>query len=525
VHCSLALGARLVGFPAEKAGRGVVSLSAGRLSIALISGSAPLLFGALAPTERHIHANENTEMKFKYIVALSFAIFVALCGAIAHSRGFGGYHGGVGGFHGGAVGGEFRGYHGGFGVGGMYSGALDGPRGFSGYGTNWSGYRGGYGTGARSGYQGGYGLGYGGSGGLAGFDNYNRPGVWGRGVAGWRDELGTGGGYANLGYGNPSEPLNRVRPSQVEALSRIPGYLQGGLPTDLSFHQANRLEHRYGYLGDARGLTAFDPAAEGSALRHAEAPQRITDATRVVDAGIRNPELNAVARDAAITHYWPEADLRARGNIIRRDVLAEAAVGPSWYDDYAGGWIAKNVVGELWTPAAWTTVNNWFGTAWPAVGYNYGNEITYDNGSVNLYGVPIATAAEYSQSAADLAAKGKEAPPANVQWLPLGVFAAVRGEEKNTKMMLQLAVDKAGVIRGNYFNTGDKNLQQIEGAMDKRTQRVSWVVADRDNIIFDTGLYNLTKDESTVLVHFGKDKTEQWTLVRLKRKAGQPAAQ
>jgi len=33
----------------------------------------------------------------------------------------------------------------------------------------------------------------------------------------------------------------------------------------------------------------------------------------------------------------------------------------------------------------------------------------------------------------------------------------------------------------------------------------------------ETGIYNLTKDEAPVLIHIGRDKTEQWTLVRLKQ--------
>ena len=35
------------------------------------------------------------------------------------------------------------------------------------------------------------------------------------------------------------------------------------------------------------------------------------------------------------------------------------------------------------------------------------------------------------------------------------------------------------------------------------------------NLVFETGVDNLTKDETAVLVHFGKDKTQQWMLVRV----------
>ena len=33
----------------------------------------------------------------------------------------------------------------------------------------------------------------------------------------------------------------------------------------------------------------------------------------------------------------------------------------------------------------------------------------------------------------------------------------------------------------------------------------------------ETGLYNLTQDEAPALIHIGKDKTQQWMLVRLKQ--------
>jgi len=45
-------------------------------------------------------------------------------------------------------------------------------------------------------------------------------------------------------------------------------------------------------------------------------------------------------------------------------------------------------------------------------------------------------------------------------------------------------------------------------------------------VVAETGLYNLTNDEVPVLVHFGADRVEDRTLVRLKQpeEQGQPSA-
>jgi uncharacterized protein (TIGR03000 family) len=48
------------------------------------------------------------------------------------------------------------------------------------------------------------------------------------------------------------------------------------------------------------------------------------------------------------------------------------------------------------------------------------------------------------------------------------------------------------------------------------TQRASWVVGDQKTTVYDTGIVNLTKDESPLLIHIGKERTQQWLLVRLK---------
>jgi hypothetical protein len=234
---------------------------------------------------------------------------------------------------------------------------------------------------------------------------------------------------------------------------------------------------------------------------------------------------NALNRADSLTRRLSPADLHILGNQIRHDYVNVNAFNNEWYNAWGGVWLAAQMGAyEPWSAATWSNVNSWYGTQQPPVNYEYGNDLTYNNGNVQLYGKSIATAQQYWQSASNLVTQGEEQPPKDAKWLSLGVFAAVRADESKSDMMFQLAVDKQATVRGNYFNTGDKNAQPLEGAVDKTTQRICWVVADRKNIVFDTGLYNLTQDETTLLVHFGAEKTEQWTLVRLKKpekKSGQ----
>ena len=223
--------------------------------------------------------------------------------------------------------------------------------------------------------------------------------------------------------------------------------------------------------------------------------------------------------------------MRVQGNYARNNFNHYNTFNNNWWHNHPNAWWGGYAAG-VWTAATWSALNNWFGEAWQPIPYDYGSNVTYQDNSVYLNDQPIAPAADYYQSAAGLAANRRagqhsqpncqransQPDPANAKWLPLGVFNALQPNEKTSDMMFQLAVNKDGIIRGNYFNTSDNNNQQVEGSVDKKTQRVAWVVEDKKNIIFDTGLYNLTKDETPVLVHMGKDKTEQWLLVRLKQK-------
>jgi len=57
----------------------------------------------------------------------------------------------------------------------------------------------------------------------------------------------------------------------------------------------------------------------------------------------------------------------------------------------------------------------------------------------------------------------------------------------------------------------------VHGAVDSKTQRAAWTVGDNTTTVYETGIYNLTKEQTPVLVHFGKDRTQQWLLVRMQQ--------
>ena len=110
--------------------------------------------------------------------------------------------------------------------------------------------------------------------------------------------------------------------------------------------------------------------------------------------------------------------------------------------------------------------------------------------------------------------------PNSSEWLPLGVFALVQGDQSDPHYVMQLAVNKSGALAGNYSDLMSGTNVPIHGAVDKKTQRVAWTVGNNKHTVGETGLYNLTRDESPALIHIGKDKTQQWTLIRLKQPEG-----
>ncbi|MEW6111638.1 MAG: hypothetical protein AB1664_05880 [Thermodesulfobacteriota bacterium] len=172
-----------------------------------------------------------------------------------------------------------------------------------------------------------------------------------------------------------------------------------------------------------------------------------------------------------------------------------------------------------WRPATWAALGVWVaGASWGSpTYYDYGGDVYYQEDQVYMGGKPVATADDYYQQASDIASSAPTEQQTESEWLPLGVFALSQLNANDSNMLLQLAINKEGVIAGTYYNTATDTARPVKGMVDKKTQRAAWTFADGKNtdIIMETGVFNLTQDQTEALVHFGKEKTQQWLMVRL----------
>ena len=100
------------------------------------------------------------------------------------------------------------------------------------------------------------------------------------------------------------------------------------------------------------------------------------------------------------------------------------------------------------------------------------------------------------------------------------MFSLTQGDEQQSNYVFEFAVSKAGVIRGNYYDGLMDSTTPVYGSVDPKTQRAAWTIGKKNDRVFEAGLSNLTADQCPVLIHIGKDSTQQWMLVRQEQKAG-----
>jgi hypothetical protein len=179
-----------------------------------------------------------------------------------------------------------------------------------------------------------------------------------------------------------------------------------------------------------------------------------------------------------------------------------------------------------WSAPSWNTCSTWYsGWGWNTpyyYDYGYGGNVVYVDRYVYINGQPIASAAQYAQSAAELAAiePSPEVAEEPGEWLAMGTFAiATSKEETDPARVIQLAMDKEGNVSGTMVNKETGKSYPVQGHVDKQTQRVAFTIGDNRDVVLETGVYNLTQQETPVLAHQGTDRTETYVFLRIEEPA------
>ena len=250
--------------------------------------------------------------------------------------------------------------------------------------------------------------------------------------------------------------------------------------------------------------------------------------------GIREPGsssgfggLGSLARSGApkghsSTPHVNQHALAEHGNHVRNSYHHDGCFRDNWWYRHHGAWRAERwaaaAAAYYYATASWAAYYSYCGYAYSSqpIYYNYGSYVVYENTNVYINGQAVATQQQYAEQAVTIADTGKQAQVSqDEEWLSLGVFSLVQTEQSTSNDLFQLAVNKSGVLRGNYYNTLTDTTLPVYGSVDKKNQRAAWTVGDRKEPVFEAGMANLTTSETTMLAHFGKDRTEQWTLVRI----------
>lgn len=207
------------------------------------------------------------------------------------------------------------------------------------------------------------------------------------------------------------------------------------------------------------------------------------------------------------TYYHSAAAISTQGYHVQNSFVQQ-------YPALSARW-----AGYTYRPIAWAALASYGGyPADTATSYDYGSSVVYQDNDVYVNGENAGTAAEYADQASAIANVGAQAPPAKEEdFKPLGVYAMVMGDEKTSYNIFQLAISKDGILKGSYYNALTDTTDPVTGAVDKKTQRAAWTVGDKKSPTYEAGIVNLTEDQTTMMVHYSKDRSQQFTLVRIKQ--------
>jgi len=278
------------------------------------------------------------------------------------------------------------------------------------------------------------------------------------------------------------------------------------------------------------------PGVPGSGAPGVDAPGRVVEGgpahgARVIDGGVpagansgRSVETFINAKPATGAAATAKAAVDPATAKSRAESVKASLEGrtqpftPAWYAEHPNAWQYTHPYAEWWAVAGVVGLSNWLAYPVYAGGSTAATTATATTTSTTGTTGTAAAAAESSVSTASESA----APPSDLEWLPLGVYATAPKGAAQAHIYQQLAVSRKGELKGNSYDSISNTVQPVSGAIDRETRKASWTVGTSGGATFETTLDGLVKTPSGVTMKSG-GSVQEWELVQVQKPDEEPA--
>lgn len=218
---------------------------------------------------------------------------------------------------------------------------------------------------------------------------------------------------------------------------------------------------------------------------------------------------------AAATRTVDSAAAKSRAQSLQASLAGRTQpFTAAWYTEHPNAWRYTHPYAEWWAVAGVAGLSSWLGYSVAAASVTTAGATTSS---------ATTTTAQESSAETESAAAATAAPPADLEWLPLGVYATSPTGASQAHVYQQLAVSKQGELKGNYYDAISNAVQPIAGSIDRETRKASWTIGTNGGgAVFETTLDALVQTPSTATMKSGSS-SQEWDLVQMEKPAGDTA--
>lgn len=218
---------------------------------------------------------------------------------------------------------------------------------------------------------------------------------------------------------------------------------------------------------------------------------------------------------AAATRTVDSAAAKTRAQSLQASLAGRTQpFTAAWYAEHPNAWRYTHPYAEWWAVAGVAGLSSW-------LGYSVASASATTAGTTTAAATTQTVAAE-TAAAETSAEQAAVAPPADLEWMPLGVFATSPKGASQAHVYQQLAVSKQGELKGNYYDAISNAVQPITGSIDRETRKATWAIGTQGGATFETTLDALVQTPSTVTMKSGSS-SQEWELVQMEKPAGDAA--